>query len=455
MQKKVLRYIEKHHMFPKGASVIVGISGGADSVALLHLLHLFAEERDWSLTAVHIHHGIRGKDADTDQSFVETLCKEWDVPCIVRSYDVPQEAVRLGMSEEEAGRKLRYDAFRQLAGKDGFIAVAHHEKDQAETLLMRLCRGTGLTGLVGMRPVSGRLCRPLLCCSREEIERYCKNEGLSYRDDKTNFEDTYTRNKLRLRVLPILEDINPQSTAHIARTAELLRADEALLSELAEKAFLEVSLPTEQGSVLLERNRLNALHPALRRRVLRKALSVFFTSDISLKETEALEALLQKPTGKTVTLPRGILAQTVYDTLLLSRKKEEAQKGFCYPLPKEGEVFIREAGVSVFLEKNPPQISEIERDACTKLFDCDKIEGNLFCRTRQTGDHISLKNGRKKIKALLIDEKIPREQRDALPLITAEGHEILWAAGLRVSGNFRPDEHTKNILRITIRRVKE
>ena len=162
MRKKVQTMLKENHMFPKGAEIVVGISGGADSVALLHILNGWREREGWMLTAVHVHHGLRGAAADGDQAFVERLCADWGVPCKVYHYDVAAEAKKRGMGEEETGRLLRYAAFRETAGERGYIAVAHHRNDQAETLLMRLCRGTGLHGLTGMRPVRGNICRPLL-----------------------------------------------------------------------------------------------------------------------------------------------------------------------------------------------------------------------------------------------------------------------------------------------------
>ena len=168
MRKKVRNTLRQFQMVPKGARLVIGLSGGADSVALLHVLHSLQKEFAWdSLTAVHIHHGLRGAAADEDARFAESFCADLGIPCIVKHYDVRAEAKARGLGEEETGRLLRYAAFRQTAGEDGFIAVAHHRRDQAETVLMRLCRGTGLKGLAGMAPVRENICRPLLFCDRE------------------------------------------------------------------------------------------------------------------------------------------------------------------------------------------------------------------------------------------------------------------------------------------------
>lgn len=460
MRKKVQAMVEENHMFPKGAEIVAGVSGGADSVALLHILNSWREREEWALTAVHVHHGLRGAAADEDQAFVERLCADWGVPCRVYRFDVAAEAEKRGLGEEETGRLLRYAAFREAAGERGRIAVAHHQNDQAETLLMRLCRGTGLKGLAGMRPVRGNICRPLLSCSRAEIERYCLAEGLAFREDESNREVKYTRNKLRHHVLPVLEEINPHAAAHIARTAALLADDGEYLEECAAALFAALERPAPEGAVSLDREGLQRAHPAMRRRVLRLALGRFASADVSLVQIEALEELLRKPTGKSRCFLRGIRAENRYGTLRIAQGAAGAAEAFCYALPPEGEVSIPEIGAVVSLSLQNEKNGEICGGGCTNVFDYDKImqrisgreeTGGLTCRTRRPGDAICLKNGRKKMKDLWIDEKIPREQREAWPLVAA-GEEILWAPGLRASVRFLPDGQTTRYLQIRIRR---
>ena len=452
MREKVRNTITQFHMFPKGEKIIVGLSGGADSVALLHLLCSLREANDWKITAVHINHGLRGTDADADQRFAEEFCASLGVPCIVKQYDVKAEAKLRKLGEEETGRLLRYAAFQEAAGERGSIAVAHHQKDQAETLLLRLCRGTGLKGLTGMSFVRENICRPLLGCSREEIEAYCKANGLSWREDLSNQETKYARNKIRLQVLPVLEEVNGKAVAHMAETAELLALEEDFLEQQAITCFAEVKLSSPSDEVHLHREKLQGLHPAMRKRVLRKAMGVFLTADVSQIQIDALEDLLTKPTGKSRDFLQGIRGENRYDVLVLSRKKEKIE-GYCYPLPLGEEVYIPESGISVMAwigEKNDGNC----KDICTKTFDYDKIGKILFCRTRKRGDVISLKGGRKKIKDLFIDEKVPREERESYPLIAA-GEEILWVPNLRVSEGHRADEQTERYLSIRIRRVQK
>ncbi|MBR6541627.1 MAG: tRNA lysidine(34) synthetase TilS, partial [Anaerotignum sp.] len=438
--------MEKFHMFPRNGKIIVGLSGGADSVALLHVLCGLKEEFQWEITAVHIHHGLRGEEADGDASFAEAFCEKLGVSCIVRKYDVKAEAEKRKMGEEETGRLLRYEVFRELAGVDGRIAVAHHRKDQAETLLMRLCRGTGLTGLVGMAPVRENICRPLLFCSREEIEQYCKEHGLAWREDASNQEEKYTRNKLRLKVLPVLEEVNPKAVEHISETAELLALDEDFLEQQASACYEDAKMDAPAGEVHLNRTKLQELHPAMKKRVLRKAMAEFLSADVSQVQIQALEDLLENETGKSRDFLGGIRVENQYDSMVFSLEKEKTE-GYCYALPVGEEIFVSEKNMTVMAWLSEKY--EVDSED-TKCFDFDKVSGKLFCRTRKPGDLIALKNGRKKIKDLFIDEKVPRSERDILPLITV-GEEVLWAKGLRVSENFRPDDDTKIYLHICMK----
>lgn len=448
MRKQARNTIEQFHMFPEGAKIIVGLSGGADSVALLHLLCGMKEEFLWDITAVHIHHGLRGEDADRDARFAAEFCEKQGVPCVIRTFDVKAEAKRRKLGEEETGRLLRYAVFQELAGEDGFIAVAHHRQDQAETVLMRLCRGTGLKGLLGMRPVRGNVCRPLLFCSRGEIEAYCRENGLEWREDASNQEETYTRNKLRLKVLPLLEEVNPKAVEHISETAELLALEEDFLEQQAKKAFEAVRRDGGTGEVCLDRANLLELHPALQKRVLRKAMEAYAAADVSQVQIEALEDLLTKETGRSRDFLEGIHAENRYDLLVLSLKKEQAE-GYQYELTVGEKTDIPERGISVSLWVSDRYEKHTED---TKCFDFAKCEGAFFCRTRKRGDMISLKTGRKKIKDLFIDEKVPREERETIPLITA-GEEVLWAVGLRVSAKHQPDANTEKYLYVRIEKA--
>ncbi len=453
MQSKVWQTIEKYHMCPQGAHIVVGVSGGADSVALLHLLNKFACEQRWSITVVHVHHGLRGEEADGDRSFVQKICHDCGIPCKVYYFDVAKEAKVRGLGTEETGRLLRYEAFEQER-QGGFIAVAHNKNDQGETILMRLCRGAGVSGLTGIRPVRDFIMRPLLFCSRMEIERYCKEEGLSYCEDSTNRENIYTRNRIRNQVLPLLEEIYPKATEHIAQTAEIMAEEEEFLQEQARALFIKTLKENNENEIVLDAECLKSMHRVMAKRVLAMACEeIGGKKDIGSVHYEMLMDLLGQESGKSLHLPNHILAELSYGSFIL-KEEHEMSKPFSYLLPLNEEIFVPEAKLFVGIYLCTEKRTQKSQDSCTKVFDYDKIGCALFCRTRQNGDRLAIKNGRKKLKDFLIDEKIPRGERDSLPLIATE-NDILWVVNQRVSAAYQPDENTKKFLTVQIRRFIE
>ncbi len=448
MLEKVRRTIAQYQMCARGDTIVIGLSGGADSVALLHVMHTLAKEGGWRLQAVHVHHGLRAVEADVDASFSAEMARRMEIPCQVVFVDVAAEAKRRNMGTEEAGRLLRYRALEQAAGSDGKIAVAHHANDQAETLLMHLCRGSGMQGLAGMAPVRGNLLRPLLFCSRQEIEAYCLAQGLSYCLDSTNQDMGYTRNRIRHQALPLLEEIYHGSSAHLAETAELLAVEHDLLQQLAAEAFEKAKQAGVQTA--LSCPALMRMHTALRRRVLRMAVEEVLgnTDQMSRAHLRAVEGLLEKQSGSSVQITKGMTVRRQYDWLLFQKQKKQTTV-YAYPLPIGTEVLVKEAGIriqtGIFTEKN----AEFVLDDCTKLLDYDTITQALCCRTRRAGDRIRLPGGTKKLKAFLIDEKIPADRRAEMPLIAC-GEEIVWIYGGRVSEKFLPSAATTTYVWIRI-----
>lgn len=255
----IKNYIVKHQLTEKGDSVLVGLSGGPDSVFLLYALNALKKTLGIRLMAVHVHHGIRGAEADRDKVFSENLCREWHVPFRAVYVDAPEYAKEKGMSLEEAARILRYDVFEEVrrdieeggVGKDKddfrcLIAVAHHMDDQAETVLHNLVRGSGIRGLSGMEPKRGFIIRPLLSVKREYILRKLKDDGISYVVDSTNLDTQYTRNRIRSEVLPELKEINPEAGAHIAKTADILREADGFFAKLAKEYVDKYALFREE-----------------------------------------------------------------------------------------------------------------------------------------------------------------------------------------------------------------
>ena len=311
MIDRIRAYAEKYHMLAEGDTVVAGVSGGADSVCLLLVLLELQKEISFTIRVVHVEHGIRGEASEEDAAFVENLCKKKEIPFIQYSYDVPQIAKERGMSEEEAGRALRYEAFELEAGKfsQGKIAVAHNQNDSAETILHHMIRGSHLAGIAGIAPVRGRIIRPLLGVSREEIEAYLRELGQDYRMDATNFETVYTRNRIRHEVLPILQEINPSAISHMVRTGDALRETWEYLSRQAE--FLgELVVTYGENEALIETEKLTEIPGLLRNLVLYQTLAALAGSRKDIAEIHVVDLwkLSARQVGKSICLPYGLTA---------------------------------------------------------------------------------------------------------------------------------------------------
>ena len=351
------------------------------------------------------------------------------------------------------GRICRYNAFYQKAGKNGKIAVAHHQNDQAETVLLNLCRGAGLTGLTGISPVRNQIIRPFLFVSRKEIEDFLEENNLLYCQDSTNAQQHYARNKIRLSVLPMLEkEINSKAIEHIASTASILSEENAFLEELAEKKLNEILIKKEKQKIVLSISKLLSESSVMRIRIIRKAFYLLDNSlqDLSYIHIKQIEQLLYKQTGKRLTLPQKKVVLIEYDSLVLTWQNQEKNTSFFYNLVPEKAIYIKEIDKFVKLSFNAYKKQEKMLTICTKVFDYDKIKENIICRTRQQGDWIAIGNGhQKKLKDFLIDAKISRQQRDTL-LLLAVGKQILWIPGYRVSDDFLVDKNTKNKVWISV-----
>lgn len=451
--EKVKKTIQDYSMLEKGDFIVVGVSGGADSVALLAVLCALQKEYQLQIEAVHIHHGLRGKEADRDALFIKQLCQKWDVPCEVVVFDVIKEAEKEKIGVEEMGRICRYQTFRKKAGNNGKIAVAHHQNDQAETVLLNLCRGAGLTGLSGMSPIRENIIRPFLFVSREEIESFLEKNKICYCQDSTNKQEHYARNKIRLSVLPFLEkEINTKTIEHIATSASILAEEENFLEQLAQKELKKILISKEKNRIVLNKKLLLCQNSVMKRRILRQAFCLLnhTLQDLSYIHFQQIEQLLQKQSGKRLSFPlkRNVIIE--YDTVVLTWENITKSTSFYYKLVPEKAIYLKEINKFVKLSFNAYKKEEKMFLICTKVFDYDKIKGNIICRTRQQGDVISIGNGhQKKLKDFLIDSKIPRQQREMLLLFAVE-KQILWIPGYRASDDFLADTKTTNKVWISV-----
>lgn len=456
MYKKAIATINKYNMLQNGDKVVLGVSGGADSVALLRMLCKQREELSLTLFVVHINHGIRGAEAKRDEDFVRELCVQLKVEFISKTFDVPKIAKELGVTEEECGRFLRYEEFKNFlkANSANKIAVAHNLNDQAETLIMRLCRGTGLTGLSGIAPVRDNIIRPLIECTRGEIEEYLESLNQPYCTDSTNLKEDYARNKIRLSLLPYMEkEINSGVINNLAKTAELLSAEDKYMEEQAEIAYKNALEKITETAVYLRAEDLEKLPEVILRRVIRKGFRVFIKDikDLTFRHIALVMQLLRAGTGKKINLVKGLGAQREYEFIKLTQSAKTQVDNFCYALEEDVPIFVKEAGIYVEISKKTKKNDGNSHMVCTKAFDCDKISGVLEVRNRKTGDLISInkENGHKKIKDFFIDQKIPFEERNRIALIACK-NQVLWAVGIRCGEYFIAKSETKNKLYIHV-----
>ena len=469
MFQKVSSYVNQHHMLTQGDGIVAGVSGGADSVCLLFVLRKIQESLGGKLYVAHVNHGLRGEEALADQEFVRRLCQDWQLPFYLKSVDLRKIAREKKLSEEEAGRLVRYDFFRQVAEETGAakIAVGHNANDNAETLLFHLIRGSSLKGLGGISPVQGAVIRPLLCVRREEIEQYVKENGLDFCMDNTNLEDTYTRNRIRHKLLPLMEEINPGVVEAIGRAANDCAEAADYLKAEAEEAFSKFVIKSQSFKQLeIRKEAFAVLHPAVADELLIKALSEVSGSrkDIGAVHIGALRALWAGETGKVLNLPYGVMAENQYGTLIFYKnhknKKETRESLMEYEtilaLPenkeedKAGEISLPNGDKIQYVVENYEKNMKIPKNRYTKWLNYDIINGTLRFRTRRTGDWIQVfaDGGRKKLKDYLVNEKIPRSERDKLVLL-AEEDEVLWVVGCRLSEKVKIKEDTKRILKLT------
>ncbi len=466
MFNQVVKFVQQYHMIQKGDRIVVGVSGGADSMCLLRILMELQETYRLDLFVVHVNHGLRGEEALRDQTFVERFCQTAGVPFACYTEDVSGYSRLHHCSLEEAGRTLRYEAFEReyKLHECNKIAIAHNKNDLAETVLFHLVRGTGLKGLGGMEPVRERYIRPLLAVTRTEIEAYLKQEGLDYCTDSTNLETDFTRNKVRLQVLPLLAEVNSQAVAHIAGASAQAREVEAFLEKETNNLFHKI-VSSENGLYSVNIEVLLSEEPVLVKRVLRQMIGKAANrlKDIEEVHVQSVYELLGKGVGKQVDLPYQLLARCDYRSLVIGKKdsiEERLSADTIDSLPMAldvpGTYLINEAGIQIDLSTMEYKKNmDIPKKKYTKWFDYDTIKNTIFLRTRRPGDfmQINIDGGTKSLKDIFINDKIPREERDNIPLL-CDGEHVMWITGNRISEAYKVTEQSKRILVVNITEVK-
>ncbi|MBQ7346806.1 MAG: tRNA lysidine(34) synthetase TilS [Clostridia bacterium] len=420
---------------PPDTPVLLALSGGADSRALLHMLATLSREQGFPLTVAHVDHGIRGEEARRDRDFCVSLAARYGFEICVLEADVPALARAGGRGLEEEARAVRYEYFDRLMRERRIplLATAHHADDQAETVLFRLCRGTGLGGLAGIAPVRefscGSLTRPLLRMSRKEILDFCTANGLDYVTDSTNADTAYARNRIRADVLPVLDALYPGAAKRITATADLLREDEKLLSSLAEQLLRDST--AEAGlDVAVLRN----ASVSLCKRALAKWVKQGTGCEAERVHLEALMLLLAAETSCEAALPGDWVAVREFGLLRLYQKGKSETAPFCLPF-RCGETLVLPSGIRVCTEKNGKltKVNNLSTHSYLNLNAVsDIIEKEFFWRSRKDGDVLLMRGMHRRLRRLYREAGIPPRWRDAMPLL-CDREGIVWApfVGLR------------------------
>lgn len=455
MLEKVRRFIAENQLILPGELVVVGVSGGPDSVALLHLLACLAEQDGFSVHAAYFNHGLR-PEAQEEEQFVQELARSLGVESTVGREDVGAKARLTGKSVEEAARDSRYAFYKAVVDKikADKVATAHHMDDQAETVLMHLLRGSGLKGLGGMSPKRDNIIRPFLVVTRAEILSYLEANRLDYRVDASNYECQYLRNRIRLRLIPLLEkEYNPNIVKSLCQLASLAREENSLLEEITAGAWAQTAREEEEGLVLTQ-NRLQALPLAIQRRVIFMALKILGGEQgWEMKDVQAVLDLASKQgSDKQVCLGKNIWAQKRYGEMVF-RTGPRKSCSFRYLLEIPGKTYIEELGAELVCRLEKP--GEQRAGGNCVALDWVKLKKPLEVRSRRPGDRFRPLGlgGTKKLQDFLVDNKVPVEKRDRIGIL-ASGDEIYWVIGFRLDERAAVSKETEQVLVVEIREIQ-
>lgn len=470
LEERVYNWIEEQGMIPRGDGVLLGVSGGGDSVALLRFFQRMAERGQWRLQCIHVEHGLRGKESIEDAEFVQKLCQDYHIPCKV--VHVGEQIASLDdthMSLEEKARKVRYEVMEQQAGemeqalgRPVHIAVAHHANDNAETMLFHLARGTGLDGLRGMPATRGPIVRPFLQVSRQDIEAYLMELEQDYRVDGTNGDVAYSRNRIRHEVIPQMEKVNPRAVVHMAQAAQLVGEVADYFNGLA-REILEGVQRRDGKEIFIDS--LGEYPDFLQREVVHLWLQQHIpgAKDISYSHMVKIVELFDAQVGRRYDLPKNMMVRRTYRGIEILKESDCNQAAVWREAswPKED------------LERNEMEIScgnyhicfqvqawegteEIPGNIYTKCFDYDMIKNNVSVRRRQRGDYITITSEglHKKLQDYFVNEKIPAPERDEIPLL-CDGAHVMWVLGYRISEHYKINSQTKKVLKVHIFEEKE
>ncbi|WP_406621228.1 tRNA lysidine(34) synthetase TilS [Bacillus atrophaeus] len=437
-------FFEKYNLHLEGATIIVGVSGGPDSMALLNFLHT-RFGRTSVIIAAHVDHSFRGAASEEDKRFVQTYCETERITCETVKIDVSAYAETNRLNKQAAARECRYRFFKDLMVKHqaDYLALAHHGDDQVETMLMRLAKGTLGAGLAGMQPVrkfeAGWLIRPFLSITKEEVLTYCLEHDVSYRTDESNAKDDYTRNRFRKAVLPFLKQESHDVHRKFQKVSEALTEDEQYLQSLTKDEMNKVITSQSETSVELNSDALLALPMPLQRRGVQLILNYLYENVPSSFSARHIQQFLEwakngSPSG-VLDFPNGLKVVKSYQTCLFTFEQLQCKEvPFEYQISgAAGETVILPGGSQITVERDAESLDEIGN--AVFITSQDKVRFPLTVRTRRIGDRMKLKgmNGSKKVKDIFIDKKLPLQMRDSWPIVTDAIGEIIWIPGLKKS----------------------
>ena len=473
LMQRASKIICNYRMISKRDSLLVGVSGGPDSVVLLYLLMELKDKYNLQLYIVHLNHMLRGNESEEDARYVKRLAKKLKLPAFIGNKDVNKFAKVNKLSLEEAARIQRYDFYEQIADKLNIrkIALGHTADDNAETVIMRLLRGAGETGLTGIYPVryigNLKVIRPLLNIYRVEIEAFLKEKKISVRTDSSNVDSKFLRNKVRLNLIPLLEKSYNQNVKQVLiNTADILREENEYLEEIAEKFYSESIRKTVLGksneNIQLDISKIRSYPLAIQRRVIRygiKELTGSLRQITYLHCNEVLKLLKGNLAYGQIDLPNGLVVERMRRELVIRRGKTQNIRSIIYSVKIPGETIIPELGVklvcTIYIKKSNIKLSR-HGQQYQEYLDYGKIKEPVFIRSRKNGDTFQPLGmiGKKKIKDFLIDQKIPQPEKNRVLLLT-DKIGIIWIVGFRISDKFKVTEKTKQVLKVRFLKIKK
>lgn len=450
---KVRDTIHKHSMLSGGETVLVGLSGGPDSVCLLSVLHNIKEEFRFMLHAIYIDHGLRPDETPAEIEFCKKICDELAVPFSVRAIDVKTYAKDHGLSKQDAARDLRYRIFEETAFeiKADKIALGHNADDQAETFFMRVMRGAGPKGLSGIPPVRGKIIRPLIETGRSEIEEFLEDKKAAYIIDSSNLKEDYLRNWMRLTLMPEIKKANPDITETLSRTIEILREEERYFDIIVTKTLMKLISRKTDARIELFLTPMESMEKVILRRVLRRAIDETkgLRSIGYIHIEQIIDMVRNGRNGDRLYLPKGLRVIKNYATLVMT--SETPHRISAYTLNVPGEVVIRETKtvIRASIEDNAEDYGD---GKSVVVLDGDRTGLSLIVRARSNGDFFYPMGfgKKKKLQDFFVNEKVPRDERDSVPIVVS-GTDIIWIAGCRADERFKASEGTKRFLRLEIK----